>query len=555
MRIIHFISSPRTLKLNCVSPSVINLLPVLLTSNTISFTADFDLSDNKLTQEFINTCSITLLNCPHLEEIYISCNRKQKLSLNLEKLFKTLGKMKDLKVVVISLYFDLSAELVFNLLKTCKQLRVFELPLYKINPFTTQFASEALLSAGALNTIALDFEESSEQAIGLILRELESHLHIRKISSSIPWKGEAPQDLIKYSQIEFLKFNMDYKIDSKFADIIVHAKNLRCLRIDQMKTKEIGLLVKVLIHNTTLESLTVGVIREWETYNEVAEFVKSNKKLKHLKLHGASPLLFKTEDTPSQNSIFEALKLNNTLQTLKLKGGAVNIAVVVKSIAKNTTLNTLIFKDVRMQSNSPKITMNTLIHSCKKLKSLSIIHPELPSMLMKELDGVKELFEIFNTSASFSEITFVNSLLNENNADRPLTTKQSPLNIAMISNTKLQKIFLQNIRIPSYYIKMILKGLIYCKHIRELRLENVGVNDDIANKVTELIINNEVIEYLSLAENLDMKIRGILVLLSALRITKRLSKLDLRGLSLSTEDKGILIIKLRKLISPTLIII
>jgi len=563
-RISAFLLNHQKIELDTVSSQITRILPIILTKYCISFTLnlqELSISESKILQQFIDILSILLPDlCPKIQEIIIKVSKKFQ-PMNLSNLFDSFCKFHDISQIILEIPIEntIDSSKIFAPLSKCPHLRTYELPYYKINDKDTIQTTEALLHAGALENVAFNFDEMSEQTLSLILKELESHLKVKSITSCIPWKGEEPYNLIKYSKLEYLHVNLYYSFNSKLPESLSWNKSIKYLRIDQMKTKEIEFLLKVISTNQTIETLTIGVIREWEVYNYFADMLRLNKTLKFLKMHGASPLLFKPEVTPSQNNVFYALEVNTSLITLKCKGGAVDIFTVIGCMSKNNTLQSLQFKDVRMQSLISKVYIADLIRSCGKLRNFTLIDPELSGILVSKETGIlHELFEVLKSK--ISEVVISKGLLDlsttvieiseENNG----IAKHAIKNLAT-NNKILRKLTIRNIKIPSEHLKSFIYGIMGSEIIKEIRLENIGIDNDIANIIAEFIINNLSIRVLSIAKNPAIGLQGILAILSALKINKNILLLDLRGASLSTSDKAIIQMKRKFMQTPTKLLI
>jgi len=539
MKVVQFIVNRQTLVLDFISKTTNKFLPSLLTPWITTLRITFNPSGNDTVQDCIDIIAESIPRCKDISEIQITCDKKFKPSVNAVNLFKAFSLLTNLRVLVFTLPLDIPNELVFPLLNT-HPLHIFKLPLYKISSLGIRMATEALLCAEKLEDVAFNFEESSEQASGLILREIESHLRARSISSTLPWKGEGPYNLVRYSMIESIIVNLNYIKNYTFTETFSLSKTIRTLKITKMTSNEFHIFLKVLEKNNILEVLNIGVIRTTEIYDHFAKVLKHNKSLKSLKLYGVSPLLFKAENTPVQNSIFEALKDNKTLEVLKLKGGALDIAVIVNNIETNKRLHKLSLKDFRVVSKNKKIHLSDLITACKKLTSLSIIHPELPSTLAAEFNLPKQLNAIFNSKAKLVEVMLSKSLM-----DRALSLdssgKKAKLPPFDISNKHIQKLSIQNIKMPGEMLKILLMSTI-CR-LRDIRLENVGMDDALASTAADAINYSSTIKNLSFTENVGIGIQGATTIFLSLKNNKGLLSLDLRGINLSKENKRALYMK------------
>eukprot|EP00826_Nyctotherus_ovalis_P023038 TRINITY_DN1773_c0_g6_i1.p1 TRINITY_DN1773_c0_g6~~TRINITY_DN1773_c0_g6_i1.p1 ORF type:complete len:222 (-),score=42.34 TRINITY_DN1773_c0_g6_i1:93-758(-) len=215
-------------------------------------------------------------------------------------------------------------------------------------------------------------------------------------------------------------------------------------------------------------------------------------------------------------------------------------------MGKKTSLQKLVLKDFRVISKGNKTHLSDLITSCKKLTSLSILHPELPSVLTEDFNIPKQLDAIFNAKSKFTEVMLSKSLIDRALPLDMFNKKLKPASLT-IANKNIQKLSIQNIKMPGELLKNLLKSLI-CR-LCDVKLENVDMNDALANTAADAIGYSNTIKSLSFAENTGIGIRGAIAILAALKENKGLSSLDLRRISLTRENKKTLYSKKENLIS------
>lgn len=546
-----FLCNKRTVSLDPVSSEMNKKMKLMLGKYTDSVNiTGKNVNDCALMQETILNVSQEIRNCHLLQNINI-CGNLKSTPINFDNLFEYLGQIMSMKSIIISMPMECSADKIIKTINLNKSLHTLELPFYIINEADRTLFVDALTNAECLEIVSFNFEMMTDSTLKDILREFEDHASIKEISSPIPWRGQSSSNLIRYStKLESITLNLNYIPDTKLSGSESISNSIKNLVINQMKTQDLGIFIDSLFPNTTIETLSLGVVRDTKIYEKIGKLLQKNKNIKFLKLHGASPIQFTSENTPLQDSIIHALEANTTLISLKSQGGGINISTIINSMKRNQILQRLKLKDVRFLGKEG-LTMTQMIRGCFNLKSLSIILPDLSS----EVQNVLQLLQtFFDKSAKFTEIIYVRGIIGKQE-ENPSSILSTSYDSIIGDNKNLKKVSIRNIPIPPLVINNLMLGLMKNTYIEVVELENIGLNDENANYIAELLLTNSTLTEMSFSQNTNLGLQGIIAILSALRINKKLLLMNLTGASISHEDRKIISAKAKSLIIPTKLLI